>query len=253
MASLGLLTAGLAHEINNPMNFIYAGINNLERIINDILPIITRYNFLSKGENVERELEKIEKSKKANSFEEKINTIPELLSDIKLGAERATEVVKGLRTFSRIDKDRKRSYNIHEGLDSSIMLLRGKLNDNIIIKKKFSDKIDMIKCFPSQLNQVFLNIIGNAIEATEGKGRITIETSIPYGKIVISIKDNGMGMTKKTKSKIFDPFYTTKEVGKGLGLGLSISYGIIEKHGGEIIVITAPKRGTEFRIILPRS
>ncbi|MEQ6119016.1 PAS domain S-box protein [Reichenbachiella sp. MALMAid0571] len=253
MASLGLLTAGLAHEINNPMNFIYAGINNLERIINDIQPIITRYNFLSKGENIELDLEKIEKSKQANSFEEKINTIPELLSDIKLGAERATEVVKGLRTFSRIDKDRKRLYNLHEGLDSSLMLLRGKLNDKIIIKKKYSDKIDMVKCFPSQLNQVFLNIIGNAIEATEGKGRITIETSIPYGKVVISIKDNGMGMTKKTKNKIFDPFYTTKEVGKGLGLGLSITYGIIEKHGGEILVITAPKRGTEFRIILPRS
>ena len=253
MASLGLLTAGLAHEINNPMNFIYAGINNLERIINDIHPIIGRYHLLSQSKNVDLDLEKIEKSKTANSFEEKLNIIPELLSDIKLGAERATEVVKGLRTFSRIDKDRKKLYNIHEGLDSSLMLLRGKLNDNIIIKKKYSDKIDAVKCFPSQLNQVFLNIIGNAIEATEGKGRITIETGIPYGKIVISIKDNGMGMTKKTKSKIFDPFYTTKEVGKGLGLGLSISYGIIEKHGGEILVITAPKRGTEFRIILPRS
>jgi len=253
MASLGLLTAGLAHEINNPMNFIYAGINNLKRIINDIQPIINRYHLLSTSSNIQLDLEKIEKSKTANSFEEKINTIPELLSDIKLGAERATEVVKGLRTFSRIDKDRKRLYNIHEGLDSSLMLLRGKLNENIVIKKKYSDKIDMVKCFPSQLNQVFLNIIGNAIEALEGKGRVTIETGIPYGKIVISIKDNGMGMTKKTKSKIFDPFYTTKEVGKGLGLGLSISYGIIEKHGGEILVITAPKRGTEFRIILPIS
>ena len=253
MASLGLLTAGLAHEINNPMNFIYAGINNLNRIINDIQPIIRRYHSLSDSNNINQDLETIEESKRANFFEEKINTIPELLSDIKLGVERATEVVKGLRTFSRMDKDRKRLYNIHEGIDSALMLLRGKINDNIIIKKKYSKTIEMIKCFPSQLNQVFLNIIGNAIEATEGKGRITIETGIPYGKVVISIKDNGIGMTKKTKNKIFDPFYTTKEVGQGIGLGLSISYGIVEKHGGEILVITAPKRGTEFRIILPRS
>ncbi len=251
MASLGLLTAGLAHEINNPMNFIYAGINNLERIINDVQPIINKYLKLKPGENHSEAIETINQEKNNTAFLEKINVIPELLSDIKLGAERATEVVKGLRTFSRLDQNEKKPYDIHEGLDSSIMLLQNKVTDKITIIKKYDTGIGLIKCFPSQLNQVFLNIISNAIEALEGKGRITIQTSIPYGKVVISIKDNGVGMNKKTKNRIFDPFYTTKEVGKGVGLGLSISYGIIEKHGGEILVISTPKQGTEFRIKLP--
>ncbi|MEQ9286062.1 MAG: PAS domain S-box protein [Cyclobacteriaceae bacterium] len=253
MASLGLLTAGLAHEINNPMNFIYAGINNLERIVRDIKPVIELYRSLHKSNNVPDKLGEIAQLKSDCAFEEKINTIPELLGDIKLGAERTTEVVKGLRTFSRLDKNEKKPYNIHEGLDSSLMLLQNRITDDIIIKKKYNNKIGLVNCFPSQLNQVFLNILSNAIEAMDGKGKLTIETGLPFGKPVISIKDNGIGMTKKTKSKIFDPFYTTKEVGKGVGLGLSISYGIIEKHGGEIMVISAPKRGTEFRIKLPKS
>lgn len=252
MASLGSLIAGLAHEINNPMNFIYAGINNMERIMADIHPIMKQYGLLNEKGDIHQQLDKIDQAKNKHSFEEKIESIPQLISDIKLGSERTSYIIRGLMTFTSSDKNVKKQYNIHEGINSSLMLLKNRITDDIVIKRKYNKKIGMIKCFPSQLNQVFWNILSNAIEALEGKGKITIETSMPFGKLVISIKDNGIGMTKKIKRRIFDPFFTTKEVGKGIGLGLSISYGIVEKHGGEILVITAPKRGSEFRIILPK-
>lgn len=252
MASLGSLIAGLAHEINNPMNFIYAGINNMERIMGDVHPILKQYNQLNENDDIHQQLDKINKAKKKHSFKEKIESIPELISDIKLGSERTSYIIRSLMTFTSSDKNVKKQYDIHEGINSSLMLLKNRITDDVVIKKKYNSKIGMIKCFPSQLNQVFWNILSNAIEALDGKGKITIETSMPFGKLVISIKDNGIGMTKKIKRRIFDPFFTTKEVGKGIGLGLSISYGIVEKHGGEILVITAPKRGSEFRIILPK-
>ncbi len=256
MASLGSLIAGLAHEINNPLNFIYAGINNMSRIMNDILPILKLHQQSEqKNGQSNKQIDSLQKTKTENKFDEKINSIPQLISDIKLGAERTSFIVRGLMTFTSSDKNVKKPYDIHEGLNSSLTLLQNRLTDSIVIKRKYDKNLGLIKCFPSQLNQVFWNILSNSIEAIEakgGKGKITIETGIPIGKPVISIKDNGIGMTKKVKRRIFDPFFTTKEVGKGVGLGLSISYGIIEKHGGEILVITTPKRGTEFRIILPK-
>jgi len=143
-------------------------------------------------------------------------------------------------------------YDIHEGIDSTLILLHNKLKNRINVRKKYGD-LEGIQCFPSKLNQVFLNILNNSIQAIEGQGEILIQTIQSGIGIKIIIKDNGMGMSPEVKKHIFEPFYTTKEVGEGTGLGLAISFGIIEQHHGIIDVISEPGKGTEFIISLPIS
>jgi signal transduction histidine kinase len=158
--------------------------------------------------------------------------------------------VNGLRTFSRLDEDVLKVADIHEGLDSTLILLRNRHKNRIEISKEYG-VIPLIECFPGQLNQVFMNILSNAIDAIKGKGVITIGTSKSNGFIQINITDTGSGMPEHIKAKIFDPFYTTKEVGEGTGLGMSISHGIIEKHSGSIKVLSESGKGSEIIINLP--
>jgi two-component system NtrC family sensor kinase len=249
MASIGQLVAGIAHEINNPVTFISAGVDSLNTNLEDIRKVLDAYHRITVS-NVEEKLKEIEKLKEKVEYKEALHETQKLIESIKTGTERTTEIIKGLRTFSRLDEDVLKIARIHEGLDSTLILLRNKYKDRIEIQKNYGNIPD-IECYPGQLNQVFMNILSNAIDAIEIKGTIIITTSKANGKIQISIKDNGKGIPEKIRTKIFEPFFTTKEVGHGTGLGLSISHGIIEKHKGTIKVISEVGKGSEFIITLP--
>ncbi len=234
MASLGQLTAGVAHEINNPINFVSANVNPLKRNFAELVDLI--------------------KNKKEISSDELSYTIDEthqLIAGIEEGSRRTAEIVKGLRNFSHIDEEEMKKTNINEGIESTLMLLRNKLTHSNIELIKSLGNLTEIEGYPGQLNQVFINMITNAIDAIGKNGKITIATSNENDQVKISIRDTGSGMNEETKKKIFDPFFTTKDVGKGTGLGLSISYGIIEKHNGTIMVNSEEQKGTEFIITLP--
>jgi signal transduction histidine kinase len=243
MAGLGQLTAGVAHEINNPINFVSSSIGSLKRDVDDLKLLLKTYQEKpNEAEALAKQLD----------IDYTVKEIDELMLGITEGANRTSEIVKGLRNFSRTDEAEKKNANINECLDSTIMILQTKLKDkNIGLIKEFAQLPD-IACYPGQLNQVFMNIISNAVDAFDGNnGEINIVTKKENNHILVSIKDNGKGMTDEVKKKIFDPFFTTKDVGSGTGLGLSIAYGIMEKHNAKIDVQSEVGKGSEFLITLP--
>jgi len=249
MASIGQLVAGIAHEINNPVTFISAGVDSLNANLVEVRQVLDIYHMIT-PDNAEEKLKEIEKLKKEIEYHETVIEIDKLIDSVRTGSDRTAEIVKGLRTFSRLDEDVLKFADIHEGLDSTLILLRNKYKEHIEIEKHYGD-IPEIECYPGQLNQVFMNILSNAIDAIEDKGTIAISTSISNRSIRISIKDTGRGISENIRSKIFDPFFTTKEVGKGTGLGLSICHSIIEKHSGSIEVKSEVGKGSEVVISLP--
>jgi signal transduction histidine kinase len=249
MASLGQLIAGIAHEINNPVNFISAGVDSLYTNLKDIKQVLDIYHRITPV-NVSMKLEEIENLKLKVEYREAINEINELIASIKNGTNRTTEIVRSLRTFSHLDDDILKTSNIHDGLNSTLVLLHNKYKNRVEIIKHYGD-IPMVKCYPGQLNQVFMNILSNAIDSIADKGIIKISTSRKDNYVQIIIKDSGHGISEKNMSRIFDPFFTTKGIGKGMGLGLSISQSIIEKHNGMIGVTSEPGKGCEFTISIP--
>jgi len=250
MASLGQLTAGVAHEINNPINFVSAGIDSLRTNFADIMEVVEGYLALKPDADNKQELQKLDKLKKQADLEELIEESGQLLQSIKNGANRTKEIVKSLKNFTRLDENSLKKADLHEGLDSTLVILNNQIKDRIKIIKNYGD-LEPVNCYPGQLNQVFMNILSNAIQAIKGEGTIAIKTYTDDDYAVIRIKDSGSGMTEEVKKHIFEPFFTTKEVGEGTGLGLSISYGIIEKHKGKIEVESQPGVGTEFIIRIP--
>ena len=252
MASLGVLSAGIAHEINNPINFVHAGINSLLRDFEDIAPVIHEVSNLDvDSTDLKEKIRKIKKLKEENYFDDAMEAIPHIIGDIKLGAERTAEIVKGLRNFTRMDQESSQPLNINQALDTSLLLLKNKYKNRIEIIKNYAAGLPDLTCFPGKINQAFLNIIANAVDAIKEGGKIWICSSAEENNIIVSIKDNGLGMPDEIRQKIFDPFFTTKAVGEGTGLGLSITYGIIQDHNGHIDVCSTPNEGTEFIISLP--
>ncbi|MEM1122784.1 MAG: ATP-binding protein, partial [Bacteroidota bacterium] len=265
MASLGQLTAGIAHEINNPINFISSNVQALKMDFQDMQNVLRKVKELEKSTDpvqLTQELIKLGKQLDFDLLEEEIS---ELLGGIERGTERTVNIVSSLRTFSRNSTDNFAKADIHEGIDSTITILNSQINGHILIKRNYA-RLPLVKCQISRLNQVFLNIINNSIQAINNKiaeknksngsitrGLIEISTKKLGNQIQISIKDNGNGMDEITKKRLFEPFYTTKDVGEGTGLGLSISYGIIEQHKGKIEVFSQVGVGTEFLIYLPIS
>ena len=257
MASLGQLTAGIAHEINNPINFVKSNIKPLQLDINDLIEVIDEYNKLhnTEGADIPEKLKSIEKLKKTIDIDYVKTEIESLVSGIREGAERTAEIVLGLRNFSRLDESEVKTVNVHEGIESTMVLLKNQLPENISFEKHFEANGN-IECFPGKLNQVFMNILNNGIQAIKekkeqsAKENIVVSTEDIGDQIRISIKDSGIGMTDEVRQKIFDPFFTTKDVGEGTGLGLSIVYKIIQKHGGKIEVVSSRGKGAEFIITL---
>lgn len=251
MASLGQLTAGIAHEINNPVNFIASNVEALKLDFADLQMLLDRIDELPNCENPRLCLEEINQLSASLDVHLLKTEIADLIGGVERGAQRTKDIVSGLRTFSRDNQDKFELANIHEGLDSTLIILGNKLKDGIRIKKNYGE-IPEIYCQISKLNQVFLNIVNNAIQAIgDREGLITLSTCVDDQQVQISIKDNGPGMNELTRKRIFEPFYTTKEVGKGTGLGLSISYGIIQQHGGSIQVESKEGQGAHFTILLP--
>ena len=250
MASLGQLTAGIAHEINNPINFVTANIQPLKEDLADILNIIARYEKVIQEKGLQKDFQEVEKFKLDSKIDLTLKEVNDLLKGIGDGALRTSEIVKGLRNFSRLDQNVFLKANFNECLESTLTLLHSSYKNRIQIVKQFGP-IGEVDCFPGKINQVFMNIISNAIQAIPGEGTLFIKTWEVNGMVKVSIKDTGAGMTEDIRKKIFDPFFTTKEVGKGTGLGLSISFGIIQKHNGEIEVFSKPGAGTEFVISIP--
>ncbi len=251
MVSLGQLTAGIAHEINNPINFVLNGIMPLEANIADLFELVGLYikNLESPSPDL---VDIIKELKEEIEYEELKPEILGLCNSIKIGAKRTSEIVNGLRTFSRTDEHEKKLTDIHEGLDSTLAILSAKLKGRVEVVKEYAS-LPHIDCFPGQLNQVFMNIISNANQAIgDATGTITITTKkVDDDTISIGIKDDGPGMSDEIKEKIFEPFFTTKDVGEGTGLGMSITFGIIQKHNGSIDIDTKLGVGTEFLITIP--
>ncbi|WP_234489074.1 ATP-binding protein [Oxynema sp. CENA135] len=268
MASLGQLVAGIAHEINNPVNFIYGNLTYVGEYIRDLLEHVQLYEqyYPDPPEAIAEHAEEME-------LEFLCEDLPKILGSMRVGADRIRQTVISLRNFSRLDEATVKAVDLHEGLDSTLLILQHRLIDpahgpSIELVKNYR-KLPKVECYAAPINQVFMSLLGNAIDAIEShfasqgdsnngervKPKIVVETA-PLGKdrVEIRIRDNGPGMSEAVRSHIFEPFFTTKPVGKGTGLGLSISYQIIvEKHGGQIECHSQPGEGTEFVIQLPRS
>lgn len=259
MASLGQLTAGIAHEINNPINFVTSNVMPLKRDVDMLLDTISVIEEvgMSEATNAEKE-QKIKQYKEELDFDYLKVEINHLLKGIHEGASRTAEIVKGLRIFSRVDEDDLKRADLNEGLDSTLVIVNNLLNNRIEIVKDYSN-LPLIECYPGKLNQVFLNIISNAIHAINRKhgenagGFVRISTSHDEENVIVSILDNGTGMDEQTQKKIFEPFFTTKEVGEGTGLGMSIAYNTMKKHNGDILINSVQGEGTEFTLVLPIS
>ena len=255
MASLGQLTAGIAHEINNPINFVTSNVKPLNRDVRILLETVDVMEKMLQEQSPEQH-QKIQDYKAEIDYDYLKLEIDQLLNGISDGASRTAEIVKGLRIFSRLDEDDLKKADINEGMDSTLVITNNMLNNHIKIQKNYGN-LPLVECYPGKLNQVFLNVISNGIYAIQKKfgdkdgGTITIDTYHDDIYIYIKITDNGTGMEEQTRKKLFEPFFTTKEVGEGTGLGLSIAYNTINKHNGQILVESQLGVGTEFIIKLP--
>ncbi|MFN6487505.1 MULTISPECIES: sensor histidine kinase [unclassified Nostoc] len=262
MSSLGQLVAGVAHEINNPVNFIYGNLTYANKYIQELLNLLHLYRI-----NYPNPALEIQRTIQAMEFDFLVEDLPKLLSSMQVGAERIQQIVVSLRTFSRLDEAELKAADIHQGIDSALMILehRFKTEANyppIQVIKDYG-KLPLIECYARQLNQVFMNILTNAVDALEdsliqgklshNQPQIRICTQkINAQQIIVRIVDNGPGIPEQVRQKLFDPFFTTKAVGKGTGLGLSVSYQIItERHGGSLECVSYPEGGAEFIITIP--
>lgn len=257
MASLGQLTAGIAHEINNPINFVTSNVKPLKRDVEMVISMLNQIEEISLSDTSSADKkQQIDELKQEYDYDYLKTEIDYLINGINEGSSRTAEIVKGLRIFSRLDEDDLKRANINEGLDSTLVIVNNQLDNRIDIVKQY-DELPLVECYPGKLNQVFLNMVSNALHAIKSRykeekgGVLTISTSANATHILISIRDNGIGMDETTKKKLFEPFFTTKDVGEGTGLGLSIAYNTIVKHNGTITVNSEIGVGTEFIIEIP--
>lgn len=251
MASLGQLVAGVAHELNNPISYIYANMKELENYTAAISELLTllRSDFAS-PEQKKVMCDRLLKLKSKYDFDFIHQDIHTLIQESLEGSVRVKNVVQNLRNFSRLDEAALKWVNLHEGLETTLLLLNNELKNRIEVHKEYSP-LPTVYCHPGNINQVFMNVLLNAIQAIEQKGNIWIKTEQKGEQVEISIRDDGRGIPAKYQHKIFDPFFTTKPVGKGTGLGLSISYNIIKEHQGQISFSSEEGKGTTFVISLP--
>ena len=265
MASLGQLVAGIAHEINNPVGFIYGNLQQANQYTQELMKCLKLYQ-----QNYPQPVEEVQTYLKETEIEFLFEDIPSLFKSMQVGTDRIRDIVLSLRNFSRLDEAAVKEVDVHEGIDSTLMILQNRLKPEVntvqIKIVKDYEALPKVNCYPGPLNQVFMNLLTNAIDALEEHNKqrtpqdikaspseIKISTSvIDKDWVTISIADNGPGIPAEIQDQIFNPFFTTKPVGKGTGLGLSISYQIItEKHDGKLYFNSTPGLGAEFVVEIP--
>jgi len=250
MASLGQLVAGIAHEIKNPLNFIYGNtgfLSDYTQKLQDLVDSIEKIPSISPEDR-----QYIQRLKEGIHYKFIQEDLKVLIGNFTEGAKRINTIVSDLRTFSRMDTDTVSEVDLHASLEMSLNLLRNQYKNRIEIHKEYGD-IPKIQGYSGKLNQVFMNLLANAFHAVQGKGEVWIRTRCNEEAVEVEIEDTGVGIPKEHLKRIFEPFFTTKPVGLGTGLGLSISYGIIEQHQGKIHVTSVPQKGSCFVVTLPIS
>lgn len=252
LASIGQLAAGVAHEINNPIGYVFSNFTTLENYIAQILEMLKVYEDAKATIGSPEMLGKVEAVQERIELDFLMEDIPALMAESREGLVRVRQIVQDLKDFSRVDADQEWQWtNIHHGIDSTLNIVSNEVKYKADVVKEYGELPD-IECLPSQINQVIMNIVVNGAHAITGdRGRITIRTGADGDNVWIEISDTGAGIPPEILSRIFDPFFTTKPIGSGTGLGLSLSYGIIQKHNGKIEVQSLLNCGTTFRITLP--
>ena len=250
MAAMGQLAAGIAHEINNPIGFVGSNLGSLESYIGDLLSIVEAYSSID-ASNAEPRFESARQLKQKVNFDYLKEDLPQLITETREGVSRVRKIVSDLKEFSHAGDNDWHWADIHHGLDTTLNIVSNELKYKCTVTKHYGE-LPKLRCLPSQLNQVFMNLLVNAAQAIESKGEITITTEcLDAEHVRISIADNGSGMPPDVLAHLFQPFYTTKAVGKGTGLGLSLARGIIERHHGKIDLLSVVGKGTTFTVSLP--
>ncbi|MBN8704627.1 MAG: hypothetical protein J0L62_02025 [Bacteroidetes bacterium] len=245
MISVGQLTAGIAHELNNPINYIFSAVLPLRR---DVENLISTIDHLVKSFPENTELVRLLLTH--HDYDEVITEIPVLLEGIEDGARRTELIVRSLRNFSRLDEDIPKKIDLLLNIENTLFLLRNRISDHITIIRDF-EEIPMVDCYPGQLNQVFMNLLQNSLDALSGRGTLTLKSWLEGNEVYLSFQDDGTGIPDAIMPKIFDPFFSTKEIGQGVGLGLFVCYGIIKAHQGHITVSSRPGIGTTVTVMMP--
>jgi signal transduction histidine kinase len=262
LASIGQLTAGIAHELNNPINFVSSSAQSLRRDFEDVSEVLVVLQGLaSEDADLAVRVADMQQRIQELDLEFTLKEIDELLTGIEDGSNRTAEIVKGLRIFSRMDGDEATEANLNDLLESTLVILRSTLRDEVELVVDLASNVPSVSCQPGKLNQVFMNLITNAAQATSKtelpkenrqvrvRTRVVTEEGLEW--VQVAVEDNGIGMTEEVKSQIFDPFFTTKEVGEGTGLGLSIVKGILDDHKATLDIQSNPGQGSLFLITFP--
>lgn len=256
MASLGKMIAGITHEINTPLGFVKSNVDIVKDLLSEYDALVQRYArdvdaYLRDGHGEQGESRRqLLHSHRSFRDENRLGEIPQLLDDAVEGLEQISALVRTLKDFSRLDREGTDLLNVRAALDNALMIAEHLVTEGVQVYKRYA-AVPGIRCVPSQINQVFLNLISNALQAMEGKGKLILSTRALNGYVEVTIADTGPGIPKEVLPKIFDPFFTTKDVGQGAGLGLSIVDRIVKAHDGRIRVRTAPQKGTQFTVMLP--
>ncbi len=253
MASIGQLAAGVAHEINNPIGFVHSNLGTLENYIRDLFRVIEAYERAEHAlATTSAHCVEVAEIKKLLDLPYLKEDIPALLNESREGITRVRKIVQDLKDFSRLDSSPDWQFaDLRQGLDSTLNIVTNEIKYRADVVKQYDDIPD-IECLPSQLNQVFMNLLVNAAHAIEGpRGTITLRTGRQGDEVWVEVADTGKGIPAELRDRIFDPFFTTKPVGKGTGLGLSLAYGIVRKHNGRFELISEEGKGSTFRLVLP--
>ena len=251
MASIGQLAAGVAHEINNPIGYVHSNLGSLQEYLRSLFTMIEAYERALRAPDPKSMVSEIDDIRDRLDIDFISRDLPQLMAESREGIERVTRIVRDLKDFSYSGRDESwKLADLHAGLDSTINIIWNELKYKVTLERRYGE-LPMVECLPSELNQVYMNMLLNAGHAIAERGQIVVSTGVQGEEVWIEFRDSGSGISPELHQRIFDPFFTTKPVGSGTGLGLSISYGIINKHHGRIDLESTPGEGSCFRIVLP--